>query len=61
MFAFAFSFAYSGSLIRPIRLTDDGNRQEDEDPNFVDVPEGDNDEGKFYLPSLPSCFKPLKC
>ena len=46
MFAFAVSFAYSGSLIRPIRLSDDRNRHEDEDPNFVDVSEGDNDEGK---------------
>ena len=46
MFAFAFSFVDSGSLIRPIRPTDDDNRQEDEDPNFVDVPEGDNDERK---------------
>jgi hypothetical protein len=46
MFAFAFSFAYSGSLIRPICPTDDSNRQEDKDLNFVDVPEGDNDEAK---------------
>ena len=46
MFAFAFSFMYSGSLIQPIRPTDDSNPQEDEDLNFVDVPEGDNDEGK---------------
>ena len=46
MFAFAFSFTYSGSLIRPIRPIDDGNRQEDEDPNFIDMPEGDNDEGQ---------------
>ena len=46
MFAFAFSFAHSGSLIRSIRPTDNGNPQEDEDPNFVDVSEGDNDEGK---------------
>jgi hypothetical protein len=29
-----------------MRPTDDGNRQEDEDPNFIDVPEGDNDDGK---------------
>jgi hypothetical protein len=36
----------SGSLIRPIHLIDDGNSQEDEDLNFVDVPKGDNDEGK---------------
>jgi hypothetical protein len=34
------------SLIRPIRLTDDGNRQEEENPSYVDMPEGDNDEGK---------------
>ena len=33
-------------LFRLIRLTDDGNRQEDKDPNFVDVSEGDHDEGK---------------
>jgi hypothetical protein len=46
MFAFAFSFTYSGSLIQPIRLIDDGNDQEDEEPNFIDVPKGDNDEGK---------------
>ena len=46
MFAFAFSFVYSGSLIRPIRPTDNDNRQEDEDLNFIDMPEGDNDEGK---------------
>jgi hypothetical protein len=46
MFACVFSFEDSGSLIRPIRLTDDGNRQEDEDPNYVDVPKSDNDEGK---------------
>ena len=45
MFAFAFSFMYISSLIRPIRPTDDGNHQEDEDANFVNVPEGDNDEG----------------
>jgi hypothetical protein len=46
MFACAFSFVDSGSHIRPIRPTDDDNRQEDEDPSCVDVPEGDNDEGK---------------
>ena len=46
MFACAFSFVDSGSLIRPIRPTDDGNRQEDEDPSYVDGLEGDNDEGK---------------
>ena len=46
LFSCAFSFADSGSLIGPIRSTDDDNRQEDEDPNFVDVPEGDNDERK---------------
>ena len=46
MFAFAFSFAYNSSLIRPIRAIDDGNRQENEDPNFIDVPKGDNDKGK---------------
>ena len=33
-------------LFRSIQPTDDGNHQEDEDLNFVDVPEGDNDEGK---------------
>ena len=46
MFAFAFCFAHSGSLMRPICPTNDGNRQEDEDPNFIDMLEGDNDEGK---------------
>ena len=46
LFAYAFSFVDSGSLIRQIRLTDDGNRQEDEDPSYIDMPEGDNDEGK---------------
>ena len=46
MFACAFYFEDSGSLIRPIRPTDDGNRQEDTDPSYVDVPEGDNNEGK---------------
>jgi hypothetical protein len=46
MFAYAFSFADSGSLIRLIRPTNDGNHQEDEDPSYVDVSEGDNDEGK---------------
>ena len=46
MFAFAFPFVYSGSLIRPICPTDDSNRQEDEDPNFIDMPESVNDEGK---------------
>jgi hypothetical protein len=34
------------SLIRPIRLTDDDNHQEEENPSYVDMPEGDNDEGK---------------
>jgi hypothetical protein len=46
MIAFAFSFADSASLIRPIRPTDDGNHQEDEDPNYIGVPEGEKDEGK---------------
>jgi hypothetical protein len=46
MFACAFSFPNSGSLTRLIRLTDDGNRQEDEDLSYEDVPQGDNDEGK---------------
>ena len=41
-----FSFADSGSLMRPIRPTDDNNRQEDKDPNYIDVPEGDDNEGK---------------
>jgi hypothetical protein len=34
------------ALFQTIRPTDNANRQEDEDPNLVDVPEGDNDEGK---------------
>ena len=46
LFACAFSFADSGSHIGPIHPTDNGNRQEDEDPSYLDVPEGDNDEGK---------------
>ena len=46
MFGFVFSFAYRRSLIRPICPTDDGNLQEDEDPNFIDVLEGDKDKGK---------------
>ena len=46
MFAFALSFVVSGSLISINTPTDDDNRQEDEDPNFVDVPKGDNEEGK---------------
>ena len=46
MFACAFSFADSGSLIGPIHPIDDGNRQEDKDTSYVDMPEGDNDEGK---------------
>ena len=46
LFACAFSFADSGSLIGQIRLTDDDNHQEDEDPNFVDVLKSVNDEGK---------------
>ena len=46
LFACVFSFADSGSLIGQIRLTDDDNHQEDEDPSYVDVQEGDNDEGK---------------
>jgi hypothetical protein len=46
MFACAFSFMNTGSLIRQIRPTDDGNHQEDEDPSYEDVPKGDNDEGK---------------
>ena len=50
LFACAFSFADSGSHIGPIHPTDNGNRQEDEDPSYLDVPEGDNDEGKSYSP-----------
>ena len=47
MFAWVlFLFVNSDSIIQPIRLTDDGDRQEDEDPSYVDMPEGDNDEGK---------------
>ena len=33
-------------LFRPIRPTNDGNRHEDGDSNFIDVPEGDSDDGK---------------
>ena len=62
MFAWVlFLFVNSDSIIQPIRLTDDGDRQEDEDPKFVDVLESVNDEGKSSLPSLPSCLKPPKC
>ena len=44
MFAFApFLLWLAVVLFRPIRPTDDGNHQEDKDPDFVDVPEGDND------------------
>ena len=39
-------FMSSGSLIRSLHPLDDGDRQENEDPYFVDVPKGDNDEGK---------------
>ena len=46
MFAFALYFVVSGSLISIDTLTEDGNCQEDEDPNFIDVPKVDNDEGK---------------
>ena len=46
MFAFAFTLCLSGSLIRSLLPTDDGDSQENEDLNFVDLPEGDNDEGK---------------
>jgi len=47
MFAWVlFSFANVGSLMRPIRPTNDNNHQEDEDLNYVDVLEGDNNEGK---------------
>ena len=47
MFAWVlFLFVNSDSIIQPIRLTDDGDRQEDEDPNFVDVPKTNDDEGK---------------
>jgi hypothetical protein len=46
MFAFALSFTVSGSLISNDMPNRHGNRQEDKDPNFVDVPKGDNDEGK---------------
>ena len=46
MFPFALSFVVSGSLISIDMSTGDGDRQDDEDPYFVDVPEGDNDVGK---------------
>ena len=46
MFACAISFEDSGSLIRPIHPTNDGNRQENEDPSYVDMSKGDNDKGK---------------
>jgi len=49
----------SGSLILIDMSIDDGSHQEDKDLNFVDMLEGDNDEGKSELRSLPSCFKPL--
>ena len=45
MLLLPFSFVVSGSLISIDMSTDDDNHQEDEDLNFVDVPEGDNDEG----------------
>ena len=46
MFALAFSFVVNGSLVSIDTLTNDGNRQEDKDPNFINVLEGDNNEGK---------------
>ena len=46
MSTFALCFVVSGSIISIDTSIDDGNRQEDEDPSYVDVPEGDNDEGK---------------
>ena len=46
MFAFALSFMVGGSLILIDTSTGDGDRQDDEDPYFVDVPEGENDKGK---------------
>ena len=61
MFAFALSFMVGGSLIWIDTSIDDGDRQEDEDPYFIDVPKGENDEGKSQLSSLPSYFKSLKC
>ena len=46
MFAFAFSFVVSGSLISIDTPTGDGDHQDDKDPNFIDMLEGENDEGK---------------
>ena len=61
MFAWVlFSFADVSSLMRLICPTNNNNRQEDEDLNYVDVPKGDDNEGKSQLPTLPSCFKTPK-
>ena len=38
-------FVFSGRLFIKRRLTD-GEYQESEDPDYVDDPEGDNNEGK---------------
>ena len=46
MFDFALSFMVGGSLISIDTPTYDDDRLENEDPDFVDVPEGKNDEGK---------------
>ena len=46
MSTFALCFVVSGSIILIDMPADNGNCQEDKYPNFVDVPEGDNDEGK---------------
>ena len=46
LFAFALSFMVGGSLISIDTLIDDDDHQEDEGPDFIDVPEDDNDKGK---------------
>ena len=46
MFPFALSFMVGGSLISIDTPIDDDDRQENEDPDFADVPGGENDEGK---------------
>ena len=46
MFDFALSFMVGGSLISIDTPTDDDDRQENGDPDFIDVLEGENDEGK---------------
>ena len=49
---FVSCFIFSGRLFVKSRPTD-GDYQESEDPDYVDDPEGDNNEGKSWLPLPP--------